>query len=126
MLIFIVMFFSAIAVITGIVGFIIASSQALMSFAALLVLGCVAIAIGMKNNRAWSWMFIGIIAMVAIETLVPHAAVVVKVLAAVVAGIATVSIKRPMLRYIRTDSMRPANVGGPRLTPVVRTILTFI
>lgn len=126
MLIFIVMFFSAIAVITGIVGFIIASSQALMSFAALLVLGCVAIAIGMKNNRAWSWMFIGIIAMVAIETLAPHAAAVIKILAAVVAGIATISIKRPMLRYIRTDSMRPANVGGPRLTPVVRTILTFI
>ena len=126
MLIFIVMFFSAIAVITGIVGFIIASSQALMSFAALLVLGCVAIAIGMKNNRAWSWMFIGIIAMVAIETLAPHAAAVIKILAAVVAGIATVSIKRPMLRYIRRDSMRPANVGGPRLTPVVRTILTFI
>ena len=64
--------------------------------------------------------------MVGIEILVPHAAVVVKVLAAVVAGIATVSIKRPMLRYIRRDSMRPANVGGPRLTPVVRTILTFI
>ena len=126
MLIFIVMFFSAIAVITGIVGFIIASSQALRSFAALLVLGCVAIAIGMKNNRAWSWMFIGILVMVGIEILVPHAAVVVKVLAAVVAGIATVSIKRPMLRYIRRDSMRPANVGGPRLTPVVRTILTFI
>lgn len=126
MLIFIVMFFSAIAVITGIVGFIIASSQALMSFAALLVLGCVAIAIGMKNNRAWSWMFIGIIAMVAIETLAPHAAAVIKILAAVVAGIATISIKRPMLRYIRRDSMRPENVGGPRLTPVVRMILTFI
>lgn len=126
MLIFIVMFFSAIAVITGIVGFIIASSQALMSFAALLVLGCVAIAIGMKNNRAWSWMFIGIIAMVAIETLAPHAAAVIKILAAVVAGIATISIKRPMLRYIRRDSMRPENLGGPRLTPVVRTILTFI
>lgn len=126
MLIFIVMFFSAIAVITGIVSFIIASTQALLSMGALLVLACVAIAIGMKNNRAWSWMFIGIIAMVAIETLAPHAAAVIKILAAVVAGIATISIKRPMLRYIRRDSMRPANVGGPRLTPVVRTILTFI
>lgn len=126
MLIFIVMFFSAIAVITGIVGFIIASSQALMSFAALLVLGCVAIAIGMKNNRAWSWMFIGIIAMVAIETLAPHAAAVIKILAAVVAGIATISIKRPMLRYIRRDSMRPAHAGGPRLHPAMRVILTLI
>ena len=126
MLIFIVMFFSAIAVITGIVGFIIASSQALMSFAALLVLGCVAIAIGMRNNRAWSWMFIGILVMVGIEILVPHAAVVVKVLAAVVAGIATVSIKRPMLRYIRTDSMRPPHAGGPRLHPAMRVILTLI
>ena len=126
MLIFIASFWAAIAVISGIVSFIIASTQALLSLGALLVLACVAIAIGMKNNRAWSWMFIGILVMVGIEILVPHAAVVVKVLAAVVAGIATVSIKRPMLRYIRTDSMRPANVGGPRLTPVVRTILTFI
>lgn len=126
MLIFIASFWAAIAVISGIVSFIIASTQALLSMGALLVLACVAIAIGMKNNRAWSWMFIGILVMVGIEILVPHAAVVVKVLAAVVAGIATVSIKRPMLRYIRTDSMRPANVGGPRLTPVVRTILTFI
>ena len=92
MLIFIASFWAAIAVISGIVIFIIASTQALLSMGALLVLACVAIAIGMKNNRAWSWMFIGIIAMVAIETLVPHAAVVVKVLAAVVAGIATVSI----------------------------------
>ena len=122
MLIFIVMFFSAIAVITGIV----ASSQAIMSFAALLVLGCVALAIGTRNNRAWTWMFIGILVMVGIETLAPHAVVVVKILAAVVAGIATVSIKRPMLRYIRRDSMRPANVGGPRLHPVMRTILTLI
>lgn len=126
MLIFIASFWAAIAVISGIVGFIIASSQALMSFAALLVLGCVAIAIGMKNNRAWSWMFIGIIAMVAIETLAPHAAAVIKILAAIVAGIATISIKRPMLRYIRRDSMRPENVGGPRLHPVMRTILTLI
>lgn len=126
MLIFIASFWAAIAVISGIVSFIIASTQALLSLGALLVLACVAIAIGMKNNRAWSWMFIGILVMVGIEILVPHAAVVVKVLAAVVAGIATVSIKRPMLRYIRRDSMRPANVGGPRLTPVVRTILTFI
>lgn len=126
MLIFIASFWAAIAVISGIVGFIIASTQALLSMGALLVLACVAIAIGMKNNRAWSWMFIGIIAMVGIEILVPHAAVVVKVLAAVVAGIATVSIKRPMLRYIRRDSMRPANLGGPRLHPVMRTILMLI
>lgn len=126
MLIFIASFWAAIAVISGIVGFIIASSQALMSFAALLVLGCVAIAIGMKNNRAWSWMFIGIIAMVAIETLAPHATVVVKVLAAAIAGIATISIKRPMLRYIRRDSMRPAHAGGPRLHPAMRVILTLI
>lgn len=126
MLIFIVIFFTAIAVITGIVGFIVASSQAIMSFAALLVLGCVALAIGTRNNRAWTWMFIGILVMVGIETLAPHAVVVVKILAAVVAGIATVSIKRPMLRYIRRDRMRPANVGGPRLHPVMRTILTFI
>ena len=126
MLIFIASFWAAIAVISGIVGFIIASSQALMSFAALLVLGCVAIAIGMKNNRAWSWMFIGIIAMVAIETLAPHAAAVIKILAAIVAGIATVSIKRPMLRYIRRDSMRPAHAGGTRLHPAMRVILTLI
>lgn len=126
MLIFIASFWAAIAVISGIVGFIIASSQALMSFAALLVLGCVAIAIGMKNNRAWSWMFIGIIAMVAIETLAPHATVVVKVLAAAIAGIATISIKQPMLRYIRRDSMRPAHAGGPRLHPAMRVILTLI
>lgn len=126
MLIFIASFWAAIAVISGIVGFIIASSQALMSFAALLVLGCVAIAIGMKNNRAWSWMFIGIIAMVAIETLAPHAAAVIKILAAIVAGIATISIKRPMLRYIRRDSMRPAHAGGPRLHPAMRVILTLI
>ena len=126
MLIFIASFWAAIAVISGIVSFIIASTQALLSLGALLVLACVAIAIGMKNNRAWSWMFIGILVMVGIEILVPHAAVVVKVLAAVVAGIATVSIKRPMLRYIRRDSMRPDHLGGPRLTPVVRTILTFI
>lgn len=126
MLIFIASFWAAIAVISGIVGFIIASSQALMSFAALLVLGCVAIAIGMKNNRAWSWMFIGIIAMVAIETLAPHAAAVIKILAAIVAGIATISIKRPMLRYIRRDSVRPAHAGGPRLHPAMRVILTLI
>ena len=126
MLIFIASFWAAIAVISGIVGFIIASSQALMSFAALLVLGCVAIAIGMKNNRAWSWMFIGIIAMVAIETLAPHATVVVKVMAAAIDGIDTISIKRPMLRYIRRDSMRPAHAGGPRLHPAMRVILTLI
>ena len=126
MLIFIASFFAAIAVISGIVSFIIASTQALLSMGALLVLACVAIAIGMKNNRAWSWMLIGIIAMVAIETLAPHAAAVIKILAAILAGITTVSIKRPMLRYIRRDRMRPANVGGPRLHPVMRTILTLI
>ncbi len=126
MLIFIIMFFSAIAVITGIVGFIVASSQAIISFAALLVLGCVALAIGTRNNRAWTWMFIGILVMVGIETLAPHAVVVVKILAAVVAAIATISIKRPMIRYIRRDSMRSAHAGGPRLHPAMRVILTLI
>lgn len=126
MLIFIGFFWAAVAVISGIVSFIIASTQALLSMGALLVLACVAIAIGMRNNRAWSWMFIGIIAMVAIETLAPHAAAVIKILAAVVAGIATISIKRPMIRYIRRDSMRPAHAGGPRLHPAMRVILTLI
>lgn len=126
MLIFIGFFLATIAVISGIVSFIIASTQALLSMGALLVLACVAIAIGMRNNRAWSWMFIGIIAMVAIETLAPHAAAVIKILAVVVAGIATISIKRPMIRYIRRDSMRPAHAGGPRLHPAMRVILTLI
>lgn len=126
MLIFIVMFFSAIAVISWVIGFILASAQAIMSFLLLIVLACVAIAISSKNNRAWSWMFICVLIMAGMGMLAPHAVAVVKILAAVVAGIATFSIKRPMLRYIRRDSMRPANVGGPRLTPVVRTILTFI
>lgn len=126
MLIFIGFFWAAVAVISGIVSFIIASTQALLSMGALLVLACVAIAIGMRNNQAWSWMFIGIIAMVAIETLAPHAAAVIKILAAVVAGIATISIKRPIIRYIRRDSMRPAHAGGPRLHPAMRVILTLI
>lgn len=126
MLIFIALFSAAIAVISWVIGFILASAQAIMSFLLLIVLACVAIAIFSKNNRAWTWMFIGVLIMVGMETLAPHAVAVVKILAAIVAAIATVSIKRPMLQYVRRDRARPANVGGPRLHPAVRFILTII
>ena len=126
MLIFIALFSAAIAVISWVIGFILASAQAIMSFLLLIVLACVASAVFSKNNRAWTWMFICVLIMAGMGMLAPHAVAVVKILAAIVAAIATVSIKRPMLQYVRRDRARPANVGGPRLHPAVRFILTII
>ncbi len=126
MLIFIILFFSAVTLISWVVGFILASAQAITTFVVLIIFACVASAVFSRNNRAWTWMFIGVLIMVGMETLAPHAVAVVKILAAIVAAIATVSIKRPMLQYVRRDRVRPANVGGPRLHPAVRVILTLI
>lgn len=126
MLIFVLMFFSAIAVLTGVVGFIVASTQAIFSLCALLVFAFIALAIGTKNAHMWSWMFIAIIVMVGVETLAPHSVAVVKILAAAIAIVATIYIKRPIIRYVRMDSSRPANAGGPRLHPVMRVVLTLI
>lgn len=126
MIIFLASFAAAVAVISSVVAFVVASAHAIYSMCALLIFGFVAIALGTHNNRAWSWMFLAVLVMVGVETLAPYSNAVSNILAALVAVIATVSIKRPMLAYIRRDRVRPVNLGGPRLAPWMRIVLTIL
>ena len=64
--------------------FLVVSQEALLSFGALVILACVAMAIvshGPGANRWWGGMVIGIIALVALEMLEPYVGVVRIVLA---------------------------------------------
>ena len=122
MIIFALLFIASVGLVTSVITFIVASMQALLSFGALLVFAFVALAIGTHSRMAWTAMFLTVLGMVAIETLAPYSAIIAKVLAVIIAGIATYFIKTPVLRYVRRDQ----HSHDPRLSPVIRTVLRII
>ena len=122
MIIFGLTFIGAISLVSGVIAFVVASMQALLSFGALLVFAFVALAIGTHSRMAWTAMFLTIVAMVAVETLAPYSAIIARVLAVIIAGATTYFIKNPILRYVRNDQRS----NNPRLSPVIRTVLRII
>lgn len=80
---------------------------------------CIAVAVFMKINSAWGWMFIAVITMVVIEAAVPHKNFIQNLLALVIAGYGTYQIKKPILKYLKKPSSRS-------LPGWARTVLRFI
>ena len=90
-----------------VLAFIVVSESALISYGALIVLACVAMAIvshGSGSNRWWGGMIVGIIACVAIQMLEPYVGVVRVVLALVAAIWATSIIHRTIIRRLTSSS----------------------
>ena len=126
MLIFAIIFFGVLSFATAILGALFASMDAIISICALLIFAFIALAIGAKNNRAWTWMFLAVIAMVAVETLAPFAKFISTAISVAIALYGTYQIKRPILAYLERDLRRPISVGGPRIPTWAHTILIFI
>ena len=122
MIIFALTFLGVVTLVTSVITGIVASTDALLSFGALLTFGFVALAIGTHSRMAWTAMFLTILAMVGIETLAPYSAIIARVLAVIIAGAATYFIKTPVLRYVRRDQ----HSHDPRLSPFLRTVLRII
>ena len=122
MIIFGLTFLGVVTLVTSVITGIVASTDALLSFGALLTFGFVALAIGTHSRMAWTAMFLTVLAMVGIETLAPYSAIIARVLAVIIAGAATYFIKTPVLRYVRRDQ----HSHEPRLSPIIRTVLRII
>ena len=122
MIIFALTFVGTVSFASGFIAGIFASAAALSKFCALLVFAFVALAIGTRSRLAWTAMFLVVLVMVALDVLAPYSAVIAKVLAFVIACVATYFIKNPILRYVRNDQRS----NNPRLSPVIRTILRII
>ncbi len=118
MLIFLILFLGVFSIAVSIFGLLFASVSAVASLGALVIFGCIALAIANKNNRMWAWMFIAIIIMVAVEVLAPFESFIEIVVSAAIAGYGTYHIKRTinyyMLRY------------GKNMPEALKTILRFI
>lgn len=122
MIIFALSFIGTVSLVSSFVASIFASAAALSKFCALLVFAFVALAIGTRSRLAWTAMFLVVLIMVALDVLAPYSAVIAKVLAFVIACVATYFIKNPILRYVRNDQRS----NNPRLSPVIRTVLRII
>ena len=122
MIIFALSFIGTVSLVSSFVASIFASAAALSKFCALLVFAFVALAIGTRNRLAWTAMFLVVLIMVALDVLAPYSAVIAKVLAFVIACVATYFIKNPILRYVRNDQRS----NNPRLSPFLRTVLRII
>lgn len=118
MLVFLIIFFGVSSFATAILGALFASTEAITYVCALLIFAFIALAIGSKNNRAWTWMFLTVIVMVAVEVLAPFAKFIVGFISAIIAGYGTYQIKKPILQYLKNPSSR--RLGW------VRTVLIFI
>lgn len=126
MLIFAIIFFGVLSFATSILGALFASMDAVISICALLIFASIALALGTKSNRAWTWMFLAVIAMVAIEVLAPFANFISVVISVAIAAYGTYQIKRTVLSYLERDLIRPSSVGGPRLPLWAHTVLRLI
>ena len=122
MIIFALSFIGTVSLVSSFVASIFASAVALSQFCALLVFAFVALAIGTRSRLAWTAMFLVVLVMVALDVLAPYSAVIAKVLAFVIACVATYFIKNPILRYVRNDQRS----NNPRLSPIIRTVLRII
>lgn len=122
MIIFALSFIGTVSLVSSFVASIFASAAALSKFCALLVFAFVALAIGTRSRLAWTAMFLVVLVMVALDVLAPYSAVIAKVLAFVIACVATYFIKNPILRYVRNDQRS----NNPRLSPIIRTVLWII
>lgn len=117
MLIFLLLFGGVFSIAVGVFGLLFASVSAVASLGALVVLGCIALAITMKNNRLWGYMFVAIIVIVAVEVLAPFESFIEIVVSAAIAGYGTFHIKRTINHYVtRAKSMPEA----------LKTIIRFI
>lgn len=106
MLVFLIIFLGVSTLATSVLGALFASTEAITSVCALLIFAFIALAIGTKSNRAWTGMFLAVVAMVAIEVLAPFAQFISIVISVAVAVYGTYHIKRPISRYLRQPCSR--------------------
>lgn len=118
MLIFCLLFLGVFSIAAAVFGLFFSSVSAVASLGALVILGCVALAIATKNNRMWAWMFIAIIVMVAVEVLAPFESFIEIVVSAIIAGYGTFHIKRTINHYVARY--------GKSIPEIGKTIIRFI
>lgn len=126
MITFIILFWAAFSLANAFCAVIFGSVEAIASICSLLIFAFIALAIGTRNNRAWTWMFLAIIVMVAVEVLAPYSSFIQLAISGVIALIGTITIKRPLIHYLNLDARRPINHGGPRIPVWANTLLRWI
>lgn len=126
MLIFVIIFLGVFQLAVSIFSTIFASIEAIETICAVLIFVSIAVAIFMKKNSAWAWMFIAVVAMASIKMLAPFESAIEIILSGIIATFATYQIKRPILAYLNRDLRRSVAVGGPRLPVWAHTLLRFI
>ncbi len=126
MIIFAALFLGLYSVLSPFFTALFTASEAVMTFAAIIILGSIAVAIFARSRMAWMACFLGILAYVAIELLAPHASMVIICLTAMGALVGTIAVKRPIIRWIRADAHRPAAQGGPVVPQWARGILIVL
>lgn len=126
MITFFTLFWAAFSLANAFFSVVFASVEAIASVCSLLIFAFIALAIGTHNNRAWTWMFLAIIVMVAVEVLAPYSSFIQLAVSAIIALIGTVAIKRPLIHYLNLDARRPINHGGPRIPVWANTLLRWI
>lgn len=126
MIIFGFLFLAIFSIAQMIFGAFFASIEAVTSVCALAIFACIAVAVFMKVQRAWGWMFIAIILMVAVEYLAPYESMIEIIVSIIVAIIGAVFVKRPILSWLRADAQRPTSQGGPKVPSWLRTVLTIV
>ena len=102
MIIFFFFFFAINVLMAQIFGFVYANTTAIYSLLALLIFGAIAMMF-IQETRRYSGvaLIIAILLYAAVEILAPYTVAIGWIISAIVAVIATVSIKRPMLRMVR-------------------------
>ena len=122
MITFIALFYGCYCILSMFLDAIFIEASAVMTFLALAMLCCGALALFAHVRQAWTPCILCLFGMVAIELLAPHIAMVEIVSAVVLAGIATFHIKREIVRYIRRNASRP---GGSTLPPWLQNLLRY-
>lgn len=109
MFIFIGILFVIKVLVTQLFGFIYANTHAIYSLLALLIFGAIALMF-FQPSRKYSGvaLIIAILLYSAVEILAPYTVAIGWIISAIVAAIATVSIKRPMLLMVRRHQTMPS------------------
>lgn len=119
MLIFVSIYSGILGIISAILDGLFSSINSIEFICCAAIFLCIAVAVFMKINSAWGWMFIAVITMVVIEAAVPHRNFIQNLLALVIAGYGTYQIKKPMWKYLK-------KTASFKLPGWARTVLRFI
>ena len=122
MITFIALFLGCYYILAMFLDAIVLEASAVLTFLALAMLCCGALALFAHVRRAWTPAILCLFAMVAIEVLAQHIAMVEILSAVVLAVIATYHIKREIVTLIRRNAARP---GGPTIPHWMQLILRY-